>query len=168
MRSTRRGHEPLRNGGHVPSRALHIAVDGRELMGRPTGVGRYLLAVLRTWRDDATFGHQLTLVLPADPPPDVVALAPRIQVHVEPARNAGTLWEQRRLPKAVRAVGADVLFAAGYTAPLWAGVPTVVAIYDVSFFAHPEGFGPREGLRRRWFTRRAARRARTIITISTF
>ncbi len=47
-------------------------------------------------------------------------------------------------------------------------MPTVVTVHDVSFFAHPEWFSAREGLRRRWLTRASARRARRIITVSTF
>ena len=39
-------------------------------------------------------------------------------------------------------------------------VPLAVTIHDVSFHAHPEWFRPREGLRRRWLTSRAARDAR--------
>jgi glycosyltransferase involved in cell wall biosynthesis len=47
-------------------------------------------------------------------------------------------------------------------------VPLVVAIHDASFAAHPEWFGLREGLRRRWLTHQAAHRAAAIITISRF
>jgi glycosyltransferase involved in cell wall biosynthesis len=44
----------------------------------------------------------------------------------------------------------------------------VVAIHDVSFAAHPEWFGWREGLRRRLTARLAARAAERVITISEF
>ena len=44
----------------------------------------------------------------------------------------------------------------------------VVAIHDVSFAAHPEWFGWREGFRRRALTRLTARRAVRILTISDF
>ena len=71
-------------------------------------------------------------------------------------------------PRLVREAKADVLFAPGYTAPLFAGVPTVVAIHDVSFAAHPEWFGWREGLRRRTLTRLSAQRAARVLTISEF
>ena len=47
-------------------------------------------------------------------------------------------------------------------------VPTVVAIHDLSFVAHPEWFRLREGVRRRWLTRESAIRARAIVTISEF
>jgi glycosyltransferase involved in cell wall biosynthesis len=44
----------------------------------------------------------------------------------------------------------------------------VVAIHDVSFAAHPEWFGLREGVRRRVLTRRSAERAARVLTISEF
>jgi glycosyltransferase involved in cell wall biosynthesis len=44
----------------------------------------------------------------------------------------------------------------------------VAAIYDVSFAAHPEWFGRREGLRRRTLTRLTARRAARVLTTSEF
>jgi glycosyltransferase involved in cell wall biosynthesis len=44
----------------------------------------------------------------------------------------------------------------------------VVTIHDVSFAAHPEWFGPREGFRRRLSTRMAAWRARRVLTVSDF
>lgn len=151
----------------MPSRSLHIVVDGRELVGRPTGVGRYLLAVLREWAG-ASNQHRYTVVLPGAPPAELRALGPRFEWSIEPATVAGTWWEQVRLPRIVARLRADVLFAPGYTAPLQAPCPVVVAIYDVSFFAHPEWFGWREGLRRRWITKRAARSARAVVTISEF
>ena len=62
----------------------------------------------------------------------------------------------------------DVFFAPGYSAPLLAGVPFVVAIHDLSFIAHPEWFGWREGTRRRLLARWSAARAARVITISEF
>jgi glycosyltransferase involved in cell wall biosynthesis len=62
----------------------------------------------------------------------------------------------------------DIFFAPGYTAPLFQRVPLVVAIHDVSFAAHPEWFSTREGVRRRWLSRHAAKKARAVITISEF
>ena len=61
-----------------------------------------------------------------------------------------------------------MFFAPAYTAPLRLNVPTVVAIHDLSYMAHPEWFRLREGIRRRWITRATARRASAIITISEF
>src|SRR5262249_13941240 len=61
-----------------------------------------------------------------------------------------------------------VLVRPGYAGPLVADTPMVVAVHDVSFAAHPEWFGWREGLRRRFITRHAAQSAVRVITISEF
>jgi glycosyltransferase involved in cell wall biosynthesis len=151
----------------VADRRLHIAIDGRELVGRPTGVGRYLGQIMRQWAQGPD-RHRYTVVLPAEPPADLRSLGPRFAWHVEPAAVAGTWWEQLRLPRVLARERPDVLFAPGYTAPLRARCPVVLAVYDVSFFAHPEWFGRREGARRRWLTRAAARRASAVVTISEF
>ena len=151
------------------SRALRIGVDGREMMGRATGVGRYIRDVLRAWVADPAFAHTLVIFTPSTPSPDLVAmLGPRVTWHEVPSERAGTVWEQWPLPRAVRRVGVDVFFAGAYTAPLLLRCPFVVAIHDVSYYAHPEWFRPREGLRRRWLTRESAKRAHTVITLSDF
>ena len=87
---------------------------------------------------------------------------------VVPDPTGGTWWEQMRLPGALRRAGATVLLAPAYTAPLRAPCPFVLVIHDVSYFAHPEWFSRREGLRRRWVTRAAARRAARVLTLSQF
>ena len=152
----------------MAERSLHIGLDGRELIGLPTGVGRYVERVLREWTSDPAFPHQLSVFLPSSPPARLTAIGPAVRWCVAESRDGGTLWEQTRLPAAVGAAGVEVFFAAGYTAPLRLACPFVVAIYDVSFAAHPEWFSWREGMRRRWLTARAARGAHAIVTISEF
>ena len=128
---------------------MRVAIDARELVGHATGVGTYLSGILGEWATlPAAAAHEFILC--------------------KPGSAGGTWWEQRTLPRLLRQSNADVLFAPGYTAPLFAGVPTVVAIHDVSFAAHPEWFGWREGLRRRTLTRLSARRAARVLTISEF
>ena len=151
----------------MADRPLTIAVDGRELVGQPTGVGRYLFELLRIWGADPANRHTFEVIVP-QAPRLVAALGERIRWRVEASERAGTWWEQTRLARAAAEARADVLFAAGYTAPWRLSCPLVVAIYDVSYFAHPEWFGRRQGWRRRWLTRSAARRARAIVTISRF
>jgi glycosyltransferase involved in cell wall biosynthesis len=131
--------------------SVRIAIDARELAGKPTGVGTFLREVLAAWgRSGETARHELIMCAPPG------------------GGHAGTRWEQTELPGLVRDAQADVLLAPGYTAPLRCPVPTVPVIHDVSFAAHPEWFSWQEGARRRTVTRLAAARAARIVTVSEF
>jgi glycosyltransferase involved in cell wall biosynthesis len=147
---------------------LRVAVDARELLGRRTGVGRYLENLLWRWRSGGA-PAELILYTPEslDLPEPAPAGAVPVVVRVIPG-GRGTMWEQGRLAAAIRNDPADVLFAPGYTAPLRVAVPTVVTVHDVSFAAHPEWFSWREGARRRWLTRRSAEKAAAVVTVSAF
>jgi glycosyltransferase involved in cell wall biosynthesis len=145
---------------------MRIGIDARELCGRATGVGRYLAGLLHEW---STGGRACTheFILYA---PESIGLAldvRKFRTRVV-AGSPGTWWEQVRLPRETEPDALDVWFAPGYTAPLRLEVPIVVAIHDLSFVAHPEWFGIREGARRRWLVRRAANAAAAVITISQF
>jgi glycosyltransferase involved in cell wall biosynthesis len=145
---------------------MRIGIDARELRRRATGVGRYLTGLLHEWAIDArTSGHQFVLYAP-----EPIAL--RLDARRFPTRlvrgGSGTWWEQVRAPRAARLDHLDVWFAPAYSAPLALKVPIVVTIHDLSFDAHPEWFRPRDGARRRWLTRRAAQKARAIVTVSQF
>jgi glycosyltransferase involved in cell wall biosynthesis len=145
---------------------LRIGIDARELCGHSTGVGRYLAGLLDEWQRSAEALRHEFLLYTAEPLP-LSLPADRFSARIVPG-PPGTWWEQARLPRAVAGDDIDVFFAPAYTFSLRLDVPTVVAIHDISFVAHPEWFGVREGLRRRWLTTQAATHARTIITISEF
>jgi glycosyltransferase involved in cell wall biosynthesis len=145
---------------------MRIAVDARELAGKPTGVGRFLREILVAWaHDPAAQAHEY--VLCANDEIDLLPFA-GLTIATSVRGGSGTAWEQLVLPGLVRAAGADVLLAPGYTAPLWSPVSIVLVVHDVSFAAHPEWFSWREGARRRTITRLAARRAARVVTISEF
>jgi glycosyltransferase involved in cell wall biosynthesis len=151
---------------------MRIGVDARELTGRPTGVGRYLAELLGAWANPAAGiagRHEFLLYGPAALPDRLASRigALRRTVRVLPGRG-GTFWEQVTLPAAASRDGLDVFFAPAYTAPLRLGCPTVLTIHDLSYFARPEWFGWREGLRRRTMTRLAARRAAVVLTDTQF
>ena len=142
---------------------MRIGIDARELGGRPTGAGRYLLGLLQRWATDPAQGHEL-LLYSTEPVPAVLGLDHSTTRIVPGSPN--TWWEQVSLPRAAATDHLDLFFAPAYTAPLRLRVPTVVAIHDVSFAAHPEWFHSREGLRRSFLTRKSAQRARAVLTIS--
>jgi glycosyltransferase involved in cell wall biosynthesis len=142
-----------------------IGIDARELLGTRTGVGRYLGELLARWlqRPDAASRHFILYT----PRPLELPLAGPVDVRVLPG-GAGTWWEQTALSAGIRRDDPDVFFAPAYTAPVSLAAPLAVTIHDVSFSRHPEWFRPREGMRRRWLTRHAARRAAVVLTVSQF
>jgi glycosyltransferase involved in cell wall biosynthesis len=152
---------------------VRIAIDARELCGRPTGVGRYLADLLTAWsRLPEASGNQFILYAPVAGLQNSqlvpqVASALRLEVRELPG-GSGTWWEQVHLAAAIRRDRPDVLFAPAYTAPLAIRTPVVLTVHDLSFFAHPEWFPFKMRLRQRTVTRAAARRAARVLTDSEF
>ena len=145
---------------------MRIGIDARELCGRSTGVGRYLSGLLTEWsRSPRAPAHEFVLYTPE-------ALQSRLDTPHCATRVVsglgGTWWEQMQAPRAAASDRLDVWFAPAYSAPLRIGVPVALAVHDLSFFARPEWFRIREGVRRRWLTRESVARARCVITISEF
>ena len=145
------------------SRKLRIGIDGRELEGRPTGVGRYLRSLLRRFQDHGGHTFLVYSQAPVSLPAEAAGAQPRVLQGGPPL-----LWEQRILPAAARADGVDVLFSPAYSCPLFAAMPRVTAIHDLSFFARPEEFGFTHGLRRRMMARWSARVSHSVLAFSEF
>jgi len=143
---------------------MRIGIDARELVGRATGAGRYLSGLLQQWSLDSK-AHEFLLYAPE---PIALSLDARRFPTREVRGPGGWRWEQIQVPRVAAADHLDVWFAPAYTAPLRLEVPTVAAIHDISFVAHPEWFRVREGVRRRWLTRRTAHSAKAVVTISDF
>ncbi|MPZ18059.1 MAG: glycosyltransferase [Luteitalea sp.] len=150
---------------------MRIAVDARELSERPTGVGRYLAELLAGWtRSPTARAHELLLYTTAAPSSREAIIGTggaTVAWRALPG-TSNLLWEQHHLARAVRHERPDVLFCPAYSAPLAIRVPVVLTLHDISFVAHPEWFGWREGLRRRLLARLSARRARRLVTMSRF
>jgi glycosyltransferase involved in cell wall biosynthesis len=145
---------------------LVIGIDARELLGDTTGVGRYLGELMRRWTTRAD-AETRRFVLYSPEPLSVQYPGATTSVRVLPG-GRGTAWEQMQLARAVRAERPDVFFAPAYTAPALVPHPFAVTIHDVSFSRRPEWFRWREGLRRRVLTKRTARRADLVFTVSRF
>jgi len=136
---------------------MRLAVDARELENRPTGVGRVVQGLLEAWPiDELVLISRRPVGLPAG-----LAGRPALcsQVVYSGAWMPGALWEQLVLPRAIAACRADALLAPGYGMPRLPTVPTAVCMHDCAPFALRAHFAWREGARRRWNARNAARRA---------
>ena len=150
---------------------MRVGIDGRELTGARTGVGRYVACLCQEWAaSPAAAGHEVLVYTPEDAVfRDLRGSGPgaRIEPRTVPG-TPGFWWEQTALARAADADGLDVYFGPGYSIPLRLAAPAVVTLHDISFAVHPEWFGWREGARRRWLARRAASRAATVVTVSAF
>ncbi len=147
----------------VGSRPLRIGVDGRELEGHPTGVGRYLRSLLRRFaledRHQFVIYSASPVLLPVD--------SPNLTTRVLPI-GRGLTFEQRALPSSLAADRVDVLLSPAYSCPLFTSVPRATALHDLSFFARREEFGFAHGLRRRIMARLSARVSQSVLACSEF
>jgi glycosyltransferase involved in cell wall biosynthesis len=101
-------------------------------------------------------------------PADPVLAGPAVVSRPLPGISRGLWWSERRLPPAARADGVEVFFSPAYTCPLSLDVPRVTTVHDMSFFALPEDFSVREGLRRRLLVAASLKASRTILAVSDF
>ncbi len=88
-------------------------------------------------------------------------------LEIEPLYEGGAgpelLFEQVRLPRALRRLGAGVVHAPNAFLPLRRPCPGVVTIHDLAFEEFPEDFSRRTGWKYRAFAPRAARSAERVI-----
>jgi len=143
---------------------MRFAIDARELMGQPTGVGRVVAGLLEAWPEDDD------IILYARQPLAWRFLAGhrRSRIVHGPQRMPGAIWEQVVLPRLLRRDGVDALFAPSYGMPVAAPCGVVVGMHDCACEATPEEFGWRERRRRQWAARRACDRAAFLFTGSHF
>ena len=81
-------------------------------------------------------------------------------------RPARLLWEQLRLPLAVRRERLDVLFNPGFTAPARCPCPSVTVFHDLQHKRHPEYFRWFDLPFWNWFLWQSARTSKALIAVS--
>jgi len=126
---------------------MRIGVNALYLI--PGGVGgteiylRSLLAALA----EIDSGNHYFIFTNRETGSDVVPVRPNCHWQPQPvaarSRPARLAWEQTGLPLACARLGLDVLFNAGFTAPVYCGCPQVTVFHDLQHKRHPEYF--------RWF-----------------
>ena len=149
---------------------MRIGIDGSELAGQCTGVGRYLSSLCHLWfQKEFGANHEFLVYTPKDGVRVEVAGWKESNFHNRPiSGRPGVWWEHVTLPRIARHDRLDVFFGPSYSVPLGLQTPRVVTLHDISFALHPEWFNKREGLRRRWLAYHAIRAAKLIISVSQF
>lgn len=140
---------------------MRLAVNGRFLTARPTGVQRVARELVREMIRQLREPECLTLFVPRGHEPSPELRGARIPVT---GRLGGIPWEQLELPaRTLR--GYDVSLDPANAGPVWGG-RRVLVLHDVLPLTHPDGYSPAF---REWFRRvvvTAARRARRVVTFS--
>lgn len=147
---------------------MKLAVDGAELCGQPTGVGRYLAVLLRHWVEAK--GDESFVVYVTDDPAVELPGSPRLELRRLPRGAApfASYWQQVVLTRELQREKPDAVFAPADAIPLGFRGPTLLTVHDLSYFAHPEWFDFRQGARRRWLTRRSVLAATRVVAVSEF
>jgi GT2 family glycosyltransferase/glycosyltransferase involved in cell wall biosynthesis len=145
---------------------VRIGIDAREIQGQATGVGRYLRGLLEHWPTSAQ--DELVLYLDGRPVDLARWRRPGVTLRVLDGAGRGLVWQERLLPRAVRADDLQVFFAPAYWCPLRLELPRVTAVHDLSFFRLPEDFHWREGWRRRLLVSASLDASAHVLTISEF
>jgi glycosyltransferase involved in cell wall biosynthesis len=111
---------------------LRIGIDGRELVnGVRTGIGRYLVELLRT---ASAAGEQC--ILYADRPLKLDGPLDGITVQIL-GGSWTPWWDQVRLPRQLKRDGISVLLSPYWKGPLRSPCPVVITIHDLLFIGYP-------------------------------
>jgi glycosyltransferase involved in cell wall biosynthesis len=142
-----------------------VAVNGRFLADRVTGVQRYAFELTRALiRTLAQQGRDLVVLAPDG---GLDARASALPVVRGRSGLRGYAWEQVELPRMIREVDGAVLWSPGNVGPLLV-TRQILTIHDAAVFAHPEWFDWRFAAANRIFLPRLAQRVRHVVTDSAF
>jgi len=152
----------------VSSSVKTIGIDARSIVGQPTGVGRYVLNLVRAMAPmDRSLRLRVYLPAPFEGPWDG-----SVETVVLPTPGAlGGLdnmftWNHVRLPLHLARHPVDLFHGPFYTLPAICPSPAVVTIHDITFDLHPEWFTRRARLAFSGFAASSARKARHVLTVS--
>jgi len=125
---------------------MKLAVNGWRILGQRTGVGRYLLNILREWDAALVKGRfdeiELFTHTPLRPDPGIPS---NIGRRVLGPDWRMLLWENLRFGPGVKA---DAIFCPSYSRPLVARGKTVVTIFEATLKLYPHLFP-----RAHWYSR---------------
>jgi glycosyltransferase involved in cell wall biosynthesis len=138
-----------------------LVVNCRFLTRPVTGVERFAYEIATRLAESVA---DITLVAPADIPPDTRLAGRRVQPI---GRLHGHLWEQVSLARYLRSLGSPMLIDLANTGPLlWPN--QLYTLHDVAFITHPESYRRAFRLAYRVIAGTLVRRAAHVATVSEF
>jgi glycosyltransferase involved in cell wall biosynthesis len=123
---------------------MKLGINGWRIHGQRTGVGRYVLNVVRHWTADvASAFSRITCYVPKPLDRNEVPLPDKIDVKVLASDLPMLAWDNLRLAPSSQD---DVLFCPSYSRPVFSRGKTVVTTHDAVPQIHPELFPRSVGL----------------------
>ena len=120
---------------------MKLGINGWRIHGQRTGVGRYLLNVVKNWTPDKACGRfdEINFYTPKPLDRQDIPLPENIRERVIEPNWRMLVWENLRMAPVA---DDDVIFCPSYTRPLLARGKTVVTTHDVNVRMFPELFPP--------------------------
>ena len=114
---------------------ISVGVDLRALVGTPTGIGFYTLALLERM---ATAGDLRLVGMAHREPAHADELrSAGVEIEVAPALS-GVVWQQTALPRRLGRGDIDAFWSPILTLPLMLPVPGITTVHDLTPLLHPE------------------------------
>jgi glycosyltransferase involved in cell wall biosynthesis len=144
---------------------MKLGVNGWRIHGQRTGVGRYLLNVVKHWTVDRVSGRfaEINFYTPKPVDRNEIPLPENIRERVLASRRSMLVWENLQFGPGANE---NVLFCPSYTRPLVARGRTVVVTHDATSQLYPQLFPASVRLFYNRVYRWSARHAVLIITDS--
>ena len=137
----------------------------KENSYRRAGIHVYIAETLRHLPQDIGLDYT---VFSGDPPDFLAEIG--LGVHqsrwptADPIRRI--LWEQLAWGTAARQANVDLIHSMAFVTPLLSRLPSVVTVYDLSFYRYPERYPTPQRLYLQTQTRRSCQAAKQVIAIS--
>lgn len=142
---------------------MKLGINGWRIHGQRTGVGRYLLNVVKNWTPEMVGGRfdEINFYTPKPIDRNEIPLPENFNVRVLPSDKPMLFWENTLMAKAAKD---DVIFCPSYTRPVFARGKTVVVTHDATQKMYPELFSKRVQLFYTPFYGWSTRHATEVIT----
>jgi len=148
---------------------MTIAIDAHALEKEKTGVGRYLINLLKYWKNEKNIRFILyfqNLI----PEGEILNSKNFIKKIIKNPINlkSNAFWQHFTLPAILKKDQPDFFFSPSYLLPFFCPIKSAVTIHDISYEAHSEWFSPVNQIFLKRMSRHAAQEAKIIFTPSNF
>ncbi len=118
---------------------MKLGINGWRIHGQRTGVGRYLLNIVKHWTPEMIGGRfdEINFYTPKPIDRSEIPLPPTIRERVLSAHWRMLVWENLRLGPTAND---DVVFHPSFSRPFVARGKTVVSLHEASHYLYPELF----------------------------